>query len=224
MRLIKYLYGKLEYLSPFINGEVSLRFSDLSHYSRLENELMRDDELNKKFELNPMPSTIKINNHVINSADVDGNISLSLPVSNCYCLCLSNRKNDVELFEKFKADVCLEIDVIELVNFLKAALQNFPGIVIEHRQVHYYEPTDPIPTTDRFELAFHKPNFFKHESEHRVVIRFPEEKRAFKTTEGLTIPIFIEGESMHLTINTPSPSFNQRYLRGTHHNNSVADA
>lgn len=76
MRLIKYLYGKLEYLSPFINGEVSLRFSDLSHYSRLENELMRDDELNKKFELNPISSTIKINNHVINPADLDGNISL----------------------------------------------------------------------------------------------------------------------------------------------------
>lgn len=89
---------------------------------------MRDDELNKKFELNPISSTIKINNHVINPADLDGNISLSLPVSNCYCLCLSNRKNDVELFEKFKADVCLEIDVIELVSFLKAALKNFPGI------------------------------------------------------------------------------------------------
>lgn len=222
--MIKYLYGKLEYLSPFINGEVSLRFSDLSHYSRLENKLMRDDELNKKFELNSISSIIRINDHIINSADVVGNIRLTLPVSNCYCLCLSSRKNDDELFEKFKADVCLAIDVAELVEFLKLALQKLPGTVIEHRQVNYYNPTDPIPTTDRFELAFHKPIFFKHESEYRVAIRFPEEKKAFKTTEGLTVPVFIEGESMHLTINTPSPSFNQRYLRGTHHHQPVVDA
>lgn len=224
MRLIKYLYGKLEYLSPFINGEVSLRFSDLSHYSRLENDLMRDDELNKKFELNPIASIITINGHTINPANIVGNIGFSLPIPNCYCLCLSNRKNDDELFEKFKADVCLAIDVVELVKFLKLALQILPGTVIEHRQVNYYNPTDPIPTTDRFKLAFHKPIFFKHESEHRVVIRFPEEKKAFKTTEGLTVPVLIEGESMHLTINISSPSFNQRYLRGIHHHQPVVDA
>lgn len=224
MRLIKYLYGKLEYLSPFINGEVSLRFSDLSHYSRLENDLMRDDELNKKFELNPTSSIITVNGRTINPANIVGNIGFSLPVSNCYCLCLSNRKHDKELFEKFKADVCLAIDVVELVKFLKLALEKFPGTVIEHRQVNYYNPTDPIPTADRFELAFHKPIFFKHESEYRVVIRFPEEKHTFKTTEGQTVPVFIEGESMQLTINTPSVSYSQCYLRGTHHHQPVLDA
>lgn len=222
-RVIKYLYGQLKYLSPFVNGEAGLRFSDLSHYSRLENELMRDDELNKKFERDPQQTIIKINDRIINASDIVGNIRMSLPVTNCYCLCLSNRKNDDELFEKFEADTCLAIDVNELVSFLEAALQKFPGAVVEHRKVNYYELSAPAPTHNSFDLAFHKPSIFKHESEYRIAIRFPIEQKKFKTSEGLIIPIFIEGESMHLTIHTTDPALNKTYLHDTYHHQRVVE-
>ena len=212
--MIKHLYGKIEYLSPFINGQVSLRFSDLSHYSRLENNLMRDDELTKKFEINPSEAKIFINDKQLNPADIVGNISVSVSVINCYCLCLSNRKNDRELFDKFKANVCLEIDIGALVETLHNSLRAFPGIKIEHAKVTYFKPTEPIPTTDQLDLDFYKPEFFRHESEYRVVIRLPENNRSFKTTEGLTVPFFISGESMHLSISSKDSSFNNNYLRG----------
>ena len=214
--MVKYLYGKIEYLSPFINGEVGLRFSDLSHYSRLENDSMRDDELSKRFEIDPRTAKVLINDRAINGDNVVGNIVFSLPADNCYCLCLSNRKNDSELFNKFNADVCLEIEIELLVESIEKALAKFQGTKIEHSLVKYFNRLDPPPTIDRKEIAFYKPEFFSHESEYRIVIRFPEKRRAFKTEEGTTVPIFINGESMHLTITHTDPSLNNNYLRGVY--------
>lgn len=45
----KYLYGKNKFLSGLVSGKKGLRFSDIAHYSVMENEKMRDDELAKEF-------------------------------------------------------------------------------------------------------------------------------------------------------------------------------
>ncbi len=61
----KFLYGKKEHFIDYMSGKISPRFSDLSHYSRLGNDLMRDDEMSKKFILKKNETFIKINGHLI---------------------------------------------------------------------------------------------------------------------------------------------------------------
>ena len=214
-KLIKYLYGKLEYLMPFINGETSLRFSDLSHYSRLENELIRDIELCKNFEINPTECVITINDFQLKN--IVGNIKLEVPVDNCYCLCLSDKKNDASLFKRFNADTCLEIDIYKLIEVFEFfTLKKFPGTIIEHGAVIYYKVNDRIPENHLHKLIFYKLDFFEIESEYRVVIRFPKERKKFKTVDGLNIPIFIDGESMHLTITSEDKKANNYYLNNVY--------
>lgn len=219
-KLVKYLYGKSEYLTPFINGEVSLRFSDLSHYSRLENEIMRDVELLKIFEIDPSDCVITINNYKLN--DFVGNIKLDIPVDNCYCLCLSDKKNDVSLFERFKADTCLEIDIHKLIEVFESLfLKKFIGTTIEHGAVTYYKVTDIIPENHLHNLVFYKLDLFEIENEYRVVIRFPKERKKFKTVEGLNIPIFADGESMHLTMTTEDKKTNNYYLNNVFYSDQI---
>ncbi len=89
----KYLYGKKQFLEAFTKGDDGLRFSDISHYSRLENELMRDNETSKQFSIDRYTARLEINGHAMNPDDMVDNPVFSIPVRHCYCLCLSNRKN-----------------------------------------------------------------------------------------------------------------------------------
>jgi hypothetical protein len=223
-RVIKYLYGKSIHLTPFINGETGLRLSDLSHYSRLENEAMRDDELKKTFLLNPKGALLKINDHEIEPDSIVGDVEITISPTNCYCLCLSNRKNSEELYNKFKAEVCLAIDVEKLVNILGAFAGRFPGIQIEHGDVKYFDPHDWIPTSDRKALAFYKPNLFKHESEYRILLRIPESRRAFKAQDGTTVPCFIDGQSMHMEFRFEDSKVNNCCLVEVYHQPSTENS
>lgn len=118
----KYLYGKKQFLEALIKGEEGLRFSDISHYSRLENELMRDEETSKQFSIDRYTTRLEVNGFVLNPDDLVNNPTLSIPVRHCYCLCLSNRKNSEELFDKFDADLCIEIDSDKLFRLVQITL------------------------------------------------------------------------------------------------------
>lgn len=48
---VRYLCGKQKYLAPVIEGKKGLRLSDLNHYSRMENDKMRNNEMEKIFTL-----------------------------------------------------------------------------------------------------------------------------------------------------------------------------
>jgi len=67
----KYLYGKKQFLEATIKGEGGLRFSDISHYSRLENELMRDEETSKQFSIDRYTTRLEVNGFVLNPDDLD---------------------------------------------------------------------------------------------------------------------------------------------------------
>ena len=57
------------YLEPLIIGETDPRFSDISHYARLENELMRDVETRKSFSIDRFTTRLEINGYILNPND-----------------------------------------------------------------------------------------------------------------------------------------------------------
>lgn len=214
--MIKYLYGDFEKLSPFIRGEKGLRFSDLSHYARLENKLIRDDELTKWIFLDPNRVTISVNDYELHPSDVIGDIEVSIPVINCYCLCLSGRRNSKELYSRFKANVCLEIDVEKLVEFVGGVKKSFPSIEIERGEICYFDPYQPVPTSDPLHLAFYKPQAYASENEYRVLIRLPMGYTEFRAASGERVPFFISGESMHMEFTANDSAYNNACLLKVH--------
>lgn len=211
----KYLYGKKQFLEATIKGEGGLRFSDISHYSRLENELMRDEETSKQFSIDRYTTRLEVNGFVLNPDDMVDNPIFSIPVRHCYCLCLSNRKNSEELFDKFDADLCIEIDSDKLLEALKFAFSHtLKGMEVQARDIIYYDPIKSPPTLNSEDLVFHKPHFFRHEAEFRVALFYPINKKGFKAKGDITVPFILEDESMHISISHSDPRFITQFILG----------
>ncbi|WP_410498053.1 hypothetical protein [Chitinibacter sp. S2-10] len=195
----KFLYGQKKYLLPIVDGDKFFRFSDISHYSRLENENMRDDEMRKEFELDKELFSLEINGRKINPESMSINPVFSFPVQHCYCLCLSHKENDLELYDKFRADICLEIDVGILRTVLEGIFSHaLNGMEVDPRAVSYYEPTANLDQLSAKDFVFYKPKKFEHEAEFRVALFYPVEKGGFKRDDGAVIPFRSDGESNHL--------------------------
>ena len=209
--MVKYLYGKKSVLQPLINGDVGFRFSDLSHYSRMENEEMRDEEMAKIFTIDRRANEVKINGHILTSLVRDPEIRVT--PRHCFCLCLSNKKNSNELYDKFEADVCIEVKsdllIESLVNFHK---HNLKGMEVVGKDITYYSkghfPSDL--TTEDF--VFYKPDSFKHEDEYRIALFYPESKTSFETDNGDNIPLLKDDESTHIFFNNSNREFLKQFI------------
>ncbi|WP_249743752.1 hypothetical protein [Citrobacter portucalensis] len=204
---VKYLYGKKKFLLPVANGMAGLRLSDLSHYSRMENEMMRDNEMEKKFIIDRRQYDLVVAGRVINPDEMTADPIFTLKPRHCYCICFSSRKNDPELYRTFQADICIGFNVDLLKERLETISQKFPGIEFQGRDIVYYHIGTPPNTFTPEELVFRKPAAFSHESEYRLAMFYPKNKRGFKTEDGKTIPFWIEGESMHMTVNHKEKGF-----------------
>ncbi len=204
---IRYLYGKKIFLEPVIRGEKGIRLSDLSHYSRMENEEMRDNEMEKKFTLDRYLYPLCINDVPINPDNLTADPSFTLFPRHCYCVCFTSRGNEPELYHKFKADICIAFDVEKLQERLELLSERFPGIYFKGKDIVYYHPGTHPETFLPDELVFVKPHCFVHEAEYRIALFYPETKRGFATKEGPNIPFRIEGESMHMEIGHIEPAF-----------------
>lgn len=186
----KFIYGKEVHLSRWINGYAGIRLSDLDCYSLMENDLMRDDEMVKKFHLDKDSFTFTINGHQINPRDVVGHIMVEIPVDPCFCVCLTGKCNDPELFERFKADVCVEVHVEQLVRLLEAGIQRLEGAAVVHGPVNYY-PEPLINSSLGFGNAlFYKPDRYSVEDEYRVAITIPRNKRSVKGPGGEVVELW----------------------------------
>lgn len=204
---IKYLYGKSEFLDPLVNGESGIRFSDLSHYSRLENEKMRDDEMNKIFIPRKEEIIIEINGYRLSKEDMSQDPTICVTPRHCYCLCLSGRENDEKLYRDFKADICIAIDVDELENRIGIVCEKFKGSHVIGREVTYYDQSTLHGLSKSSEdLVFYKPDFFVHEDEYRLAWYYPLNKTGF-LAEGITIPFRIEGKSSHIVFFNKEKNF-----------------
>jgi hypothetical protein len=196
---IRYLYGKAIYLDEMIDGKCGIRFSDLSHYSRLENEKMRDDEMKKIFILPKNEVVIEINGYKVNADDLASDTVLSTTPRHCYCLCLSSRGDDDELYRIFKADTCIAFDVDELERRLSVTSDKFKGSFITGKDIIYYSITSANGLgQSREELVFYKPDAFSHEAEYRIAWFYPLNKKGF-SSGGITIPFIFKDESSHIT-------------------------
>lgn len=214
--LIKYLYGKKEFLEPVVKGEISLRFSDLSHYARLENDAMRDDEMSKTFTIDKFTNTLTINGRKIDPKSITKDIELSIPTRHCYCLCLSNSKNSDELFKKFDAKICIEIKVDILIEFLTDYFGNcFKGMQVEGRDISYYGGKYLPKDATALDLVFYKTNSFKHEDEYRIALFYPEDKPGFADLEGVIIP-FVNSESQHMSFKYPEKELFTQFIGETY--------
>ena len=116
--MIRYLYGKKEFLLPIEKGLNSPRFSDLSHYSRLENEMMKDEETRKDFYLKKEEANLIINGHSISNDSLSRDPQITITPRHCFCLCMSSKKDSMELYERFDANYCLAINVDTLMSYL----------------------------------------------------------------------------------------------------------
>lgn len=198
----KFLYGKKRFLTPVIKGEISPRFSHISNYARLENQKMRDNEVQKNFILNRFTTRIIINNRAITPSSLVENPTISIPTQPCYCLCLSDKEDDPELYKIFQADICIEIDVDILIEILNLVFSKFKGLEIVAQQVKYFDPYDRPITRKSKELVFYKPKMFSHEAEFRVALFYPVDKRGFRGKDGSIIPFALPDENMCLEFKT----------------------
>ncbi|MGL1115677.1 hypothetical protein [Vibrio metschnikovii] len=211
--MIKYLYGKKQYLTPLLEGSCGFRYSDLSHYARLENELMRDDEMSKTFLIDKNSGVLKINDRIIDPDAMTSDPEISIPTRHCFCLCLSSRKDSGELYEKFKADICIEVNVALLEEFLiDLFAKRLKGMKVIGRDITYYEKYELPKTFDPVHLTFHKPSAFKHEAEYRVALFYPLGKSSFQSANGELVPFMKDDESMHLTISYPEKDFLKQFI------------
>lgn len=189
-----------------IEGKNGLRISDLTHYSRMENENMRDDEMNKIFYLDKDTYHIHMNGRPINPKNLVQDTLLTLQPRHCYCICLSSRGNDAELYREFKADICIAFDVDELINRIRTFNQRFKGTLVVGRDVNYYRRGIGPSSLDPMDLVFYKPDGFSHEAEYRIALFYPLDKAGFKYAGGV-MPFYKEGESMHMFLSHKRSEF-----------------
>lgn len=196
---IRYLYGKSEHLDPMINGDVGIRFSDLSHYSRLENEKMRDNEMKKKFMIREGSDFIlEINGIRIDNKSISGDINVTVEPRHCYCLCLTSKKDDPELYRDFKADTCIAFNIDQLEERLALACEKFSPSHMRGQDITYYDQyTMKAITNSPEDLVFYKPDMFAHEAEYRLAWFYPLHKKGF-SVKGKNIPFRIEEKSTHI--------------------------
>ncbi|WP_338547285.1 hypothetical protein V6W80_11820 [Pseudomonas benzopyrenica] len=175
-----YLYGEVEFLGKFVGlrkfpaDNRGLRFCDILHYKGMENLDVRDDETVRAFELHKDFFTININGIDIDPSSMAGHTKLKATTPRCFCLCLSMLPDSDHMYRKFKADMCLKVDVANLLEFLneKVAVKH-KGLVILNRPITYFPAvvmTAP-PTNDG--LIFWKSNKFSDEEEYRIAIKTP---------------------------------------------------
>ncbi|AZL74557.1 hypothetical protein [Pseudomonas oryziphila] len=214
-----YLYGKRIFLSDLIESKKGIRFSDIAHYSIMENSLMRDNELEKKFVFDKDRVKIEVNGILISPLSMVGHPSVLMQPDRCFCVCFSTKKNDVELFERFEADVCVEIDLERLLEVLNPAVSRFAGMEVIHGPVVYYPELMADPLPDLRAALFYKRDAYKVESEYRVALTIPRHQKRFKSVEGVQVEIFSDNPNdlRHLFVNGTTPEINSHYVLGAHY-------
>lgn len=195
-----YLYGRTEFLGKFVGlrkfaDNHGLRFCDILHYKGMENADVRDDETVRTLGLHKDFFTININGIDIDRHSLAGHIKLEALTPRCFCLCLSKLADSNHMYEKFKADICLKVDVANLLQFLneKAAVK-LRGMVVLNSPVTYYPSVvmKAPPTNDG--LIFWKSNKYSDEEEYRIAIKVPS-------------ICIVAGGQEHQTFHATNPSY-----------------
>jgi hypothetical protein len=207
----RFLYGKKTNFTSFLDTGSPLWFRDIYSLGELENQSISDDESTKTHEVN----SDQIQKVTIDGRDFrvakDTVFKMNLPTRRCHVLCLSNSGNDRIMFERFDADVCLELNTDKIIEMMQEANRN-RRLEIVGRNVEYYKK-GPLPLShDPFELVFKKGYERYHsEDEYRIAIFWPEDENStILTTDNEQINVFgtVATNSDHIEI-----GFNQSDLK-----------
>lgn len=215
----KYLYGKKQYLKDWISGKQGIRLSDIAYYSIMDNQQMRDDELAKEFVYDKNQTTFSVNGIPLDPNDMAANPVMTVFPERCFCVCLSNKKNDAVLFERFEADVCLEIDIPNLLHLLRVAVSRLVGVQIVHDSVNYYPAIMSSPAPGLNTVLFYKRDIYEVESEYRVALTIPAQRKFFKNSSGNRIAIFSDdpNDIRHMFVNGLDREINMSYISSVHY-------
>lgn len=219
--MYKYLYGKRKYLSGLIEGRHGVRLSDIACYSNLDNEKMRDDELAKKFVYDKDKVSVFVNGSLLSPEHMPGNPVVTLYPSRCFCVCFSDSANDPVLFERFKADVCVEIDIEKMVAVLTAGLSILEGVEVLHDSVNYYPEVMSSPAPDLASSVFYKPDVYSVEQEYRVVVTIPPSRKHFLGDGKEKVQIFSDdpNDMRHMFVNADDPKDILSYISSVYYLN-----
>lgn len=214
----KYLYGKTQYLGVFLDGgkdvpaDRGIRFSDIIHYKTMENEKVRDDESRRVFNLHKEHFTFEINGTVIDSKELTEHPGFELPVPRCYCLCLSHKKNDLEMYARFNADVCIEVDADFLVDYLVAIVSARAPFRVLHGDIHYYPKVMTSSPPIEEALIFYKDaELYSIEAEYRIALVLPED--VYLIAEQQRIEVLKGEEPTYMQIGHKGEAFWNRVFK-----------
>lgn len=201
----KYLYGKLKHLGIFLDGADNvpenrgIRFCDIIHYKTMENEKVRDDESRRVFTLDKELFTVEINGKTIDSKDLQDHPTAEIAVPRCYCLCLSHKKDDIEMFERFDADICIEVDTGALIEFLVKIVSARFRFRVLHGDIHYFPKVmTSSPPIEEALIFFKDAELYSVEAEYRIALVLPE--RVHLLSDGKKIEVLTGDEPSYLHI------------------------
>ena len=191
MENTKFLYGKSINFKSFLKTGSPLWFRDLNSLGKLENQQINDDESIRNHEVNfDQLQKITLNERDFKLAK-NSTFNWKLPTRRCHVLCLSNCGNDDRLFQRFNADICIELRTDKIIELIKEGNRS-KNLEVVGRDVEYYLK-DSLPSSyDPFELVFKKEYKRYHiENEYRIAIFWPEDDDSTVfTTDNRRINVF----------------------------------
>jgi hypothetical protein len=197
----KFLYGKRCNLDAFTQLGGPLWFRDIYSLKTLENQLICDDESCKTFCVDSKHVTSLNLNGRDFKLTPNSQVALTQPTRRCHVLCLSNDGNKAELFQRFAADICIEINVELMVEMIKDNTKHFNAEVIGEN-VDYFKDRELPETIDPMDLVFKK-DYEKYsiEKEYRIAIFWPyDHETSLKTESGDYVKVFSAGDD-HISLN-----------------------
>ena len=194
----KFLYCKYDNLKKFIHNGASIRFTDINKFIKIENEKIRDDESKKTVDYRPQHGVLKVDGIKIDFVD----LSLSRPTRRAHVLCLSDDGNNEELFNRFKSDTCIEVDVDLLIKIIKDKFKSIDEKVeVIGKNIEYHRSGSKL-CTDEKELSFRK-NYekFHVENEYRIAIFYPcDDETRYKSENNDYIKVFGDNDYIEIGI------------------------
>lgn len=196
-----FLYGRNAHLAPIYRSGAPVRFTDLYHYVRLENENIRDDERIRRFQFEPkVIKRLTVGSRDI-ASDLIGPVTIGLPTERCHVLCLSKTGFHPALYAHFKADLCIEIHVDRFVSLLRTELAQWNINVVTGDVVYCGINSSNLSTHAR-ELVFLKDERYRIENEYRIALFYPVKNPVLNGVNG---PVKMFGDQHFIEIGFLSP-------------------
>jgi len=180
---------------------------------KLNNEEISDNEKRK---------SVKVTSEEISSISLAGrdfkiapntDFDFSITPRRCYVLCLSNKGNSTDLYELFDADICIAINVVEMVEMINNANSHL-GIRVVSGDIKYYtDSIDLLSCASEDDAAFLKPaKPYQREAEYRIAIFWPKNEDSKLHVEKFGyINVFGTNPAAddHMTLSFQCPEFSQ---------------